>query len=111
MSFPKLGLDPLEVDVSATRAALDDPNVQIIDCREQDEWDAVHVPGTILMPLGMIGQRLGELDKGRPVIIVCRSGRRSLIAARQMAQIGFADVKSMQGGLIAWAEQGNPLVS
>jgi adenylyltransferase/sulfurtransferase len=42
--------------------------------------------------------------------VVCRSGNRSLKAARQLAEIGFTDVKSMQGGLIAWAEQGQPLI-
>ena len=64
-----------------------------------------------LMPLDTIAQRMGELDKERPVIVVCRSGRRSLIAAQQLAAAGFVDVKSMNGGLIAWAELGNPLVS
>lgn len=104
-------LHPLEIDVLATRAALEDRDVQIIDCREQQEWNAAHVPGTKLMPLDTIGERMGELDKNRPVIVVCRSGRRSLAAAKQLAAAGFSDVKSMNGGLIAWAEQGNDLVS
>lgn len=110
MSSGKNELHPLEVDVLTTVAALNDPNIQIVDCREQDEWDAAHVDGVILMPLDSIGQRLAELDQNRPLIIVCRSGRRSLIAARQLAAIGFVDVKSMNGGLLAWAEQGHPLV-
>ncbi len=110
MSFQKTDLHPLEVDVPSTVSALNDPDVQIIDCREQEEWDAAHVDGTTLMPLDSIGQRLGELDRNRPVIIVCRSGRRSLIAAQQLVAVGFSDVKSMNGGLIAWAQQGFPLV-
>ncbi len=110
MNAQKIGLDPLEVDVTTTVAAIDDPNVQVIDCREQEEWDAAHVDGTTLIPLGALGQRLGELDRNRPVIIVCRSGNRSLIAARQLTAIGFVDVKSMNGGLISWAQQGLPLV-
>lgn len=115
MSFPGMAfnaeLDPLEVDVQTTKAALADPTVQIIDCREQHEWDAAHVDGMTLIPLDTIGQRKGELDKRRPVIVVCRSGRRSLLAARQLAAAGFTDVKSMNGGLIAWAELGNDLIS
>ena len=110
MSSQKVQLHPLEVDVPTTVSALNDPTVQIVDCREQDEWDAAHVEGTWLIPLDAIGQRLDELDRDRPLIIVCRSGRRSLIAAQQLAAIGFVDVKSMNGGLIAWAEQGFPLV-
>ncbi len=104
-------LDPLEVDVATTVAALGDPNVQIVDCREQDEWDAVHAAGMTLIPLSVMGQRLNELDQQRPLIVVCRSGNRSLNAARQLSEIGFIDVKSMRGGLIAWAEQGQPLTS
>ncbi|TXG84035.1 MAG: rhodanese-like domain-containing protein [Thermomicrobiales bacterium] len=111
MSSPGSTLSPLEVDVATTVAALNDPNVQIIDCREQNEWDAAHAENMTLMPLDTIGQRLGELDPSRPLIIVCRSGRRSLLAAQQLAGAGFGDVKSMQGGLIAWAEQGHALVS
>ncbi len=104
-------LDPLEIDVSATVAAIGDPNIQIVDCREQEEWDTAHAEGMTLIPLSVMGQRLGALDRERPLIVVCRSGARSLRAAQQLADIGFTDVKSMHGGLIAWAEQGNPLVS
>jgi rhodanese-related sulfurtransferase len=104
-------LDPLEVDVAATVAALSDPNVQIVDCREQDEWDEAHVEGMTLIPLSVMGQRLEEMDRARPLIVVCRSGARSLRAAQQLSAIGFTDVKSMHGGLLAWAEQGNPVAS
>ena len=111
MTFQQTELDPLEIDIDATLAAMDDANVQIIDCREQDEWDTAHVAGMTLLPLSVMGERLNELDPNRPLIVVCRSGNRSLKAARQLAAIGFSDVKSMHGGLIAWAEQGKPLVS
>lgn len=110
MSSQSTQLHPLEVDVPATASSLSDPDVQIVDCREPEEWDAAHVEGTRLIPLDSIAQRLDELDRNRPVIIVCRSGRRSLIAAKQLAAIGFVNVKSMNGGLIAWAEKGLPLV-
>lgn len=111
MSVPGSMLGPLEVDVATTVAALDDPNVQIVDCREQNEWNAAHVEGMTLMPLDTIGRWVAELDRERPLIVVCRSGRRSLIAAQQLSAAGFADVKSMHGGLIAWAEQGYGLIS
>ncbi len=104
-------LDPLEVDVATTVAAMSDPNVQIVDCREQDEWDDAHVDGMTLIPLSVMGQRLAEIDRERPLIVVCRSGARSLRAAKQLSAIGFTEVKSMHGGLMAWVEQGNPVVS
>src|SRR4051794_4107572 len=90
-------LDPLEVDVHTTVAALGDPNVQTVDCREQDEWDEAHVEGMTLIPLSVMGQRLDEMDRKRPLIVVCRSGARSLRAAQQLSTIGFTDVKSMHG--------------
>lgn len=100
-----------EVDVATTVASLRDPAVQIVDCRMQREWDAGHIDGAVLMPLGSIGGRQGELDPARPVIVVCRSGHRSAVAARQLAGAGFDDVRSMKGGIAAWTRAGNRLVS
>lgn len=107
----KTGLDPLEVDVPTTVAALSDGVTQIIDCREPNEWSSGHIDGSVLVPLGSLGPRIGELDPSRPVIVVCRSGRRSLIAAKQLTASGFADAKSLNGGVVAWVQQGQTLVS
>jgi rhodanese-related sulfurtransferase len=82
---------------------------QVVDVREPDEWDEGHIPGSLLMPMGEVASRLGELDPRRPVITVCRSGRRSLYSAEELLAAGFSDVKSLAGGVIAWAEAGQPL--
>jgi rhodanese-related sulfurtransferase len=100
-------LDPLEVDVDHVKSILDDPNVQIVDCREQIEWNAGHLRNSVLLPLDTIDARKGEIDPTRSVVIVCRSGRRSLVAAEYLSQCGFTDVKSLAGGLIAWVKLGN----
>lgn len=100
-----------DVDIQATAAALDQSGIQVIDCRSEREWRSGHLKGSMLMPLDSIGSRMNELDKELPVIVVCRSGHRSSIAARQLAEAGFIDVKSMKGGLNAWSRSGNPLVS
>lgn len=100
-----------QIDIADTLAALDNPSVQIVDCRLPQEWTSGHVVGAILMPLGTIGKRLNELDPSRPVIVVCRSGHRSAIAARQLSAAGFGDVKSMRGGMNAWGRAGHPLIS
>ncbi len=63
------------------------------------------------MPLGSIRDRLNELDSEREVIVVCRSGHRSGVAARQLSGAGFTDVKSMKGGINAWNRMGQKLVS
>lgn len=82
---------------------------QVVDVREQDEWAEGRIPGSVFMPLGEVGARLGELDPRRPVVTVCRSGRRSLYAAAEMLAAGFRDVRSLAGGMIAWAEAGQPV--
>jgi len=103
-------LHPLEVDVTRLEAALADPDVQVIDCREQAEWDQAHLDGSTLMPLGSLAFRAGELDPAKPVIVVCRSGSRSLVAAEMLVNAGYMDARSLAGGLIEWAASGRPLV-
>lgn len=84
---------------------------QIVDVREPDEWFAGRMPGSLLIPLGDIGRRMTELDPCRPVVTVCRSGRRSLYAAAELLAAGFRDVQSLAGGMIAWSEAGQPVES
>ena len=82
---------------------------QIVDVRERDEWDAGRMPGSVLIPMGEVASRMGELDPRRPVVTVCRSGRRSLYSADELLGAGFRDVKSLAGGMIAWVEAGQPV--
>lgn len=100
-----------EIDVATTLASSRDSNVQIIDCRERYEWKSGHIAGSKLIPVGSIGKRMNELDKDRPVIVLCHSGHRSGRVARQLTNAGFADVKSMKGGISAWNRAGYDLVS
>ena len=83
--------------------------VQVVDVREQEEWAAGRMPGSVLMPMGEVAARMRELDPDAPVVTVCRSGRRSLYSAEQLIGAGFRDVKSLAGGLIAWVEAEQPL--
>lgn len=105
------GSSVAEVSVAETVAAQANGNVQIVDCRTDREWKSGHLKGSRLIPLGSIGSRTSELDMEQPVIVVCRSGHRSAIAARQLAVAGFTDVKSVKGGINAWTRSGNKLVS
>lgn len=84
-------------------------DVQIVDVREPEEWAAGRIPGSVLIPMGEVGGRLHELDRGRPVVTVCRSGRRSLYSADELLAAGFRDVQSLAGGMIAWVEAGQPV--
>jgi len=84
----------------------------IIDVREQDEWDAQHIEGAILVPLDQVESRLSEFAayKDKPIIMQCRSGRRSHIASTTLINAGFTKVYNLEGGILAWDEQGLPTV-
>ena len=75
----------------------------ILDAREQDEYDEGHIPGAILIPYGEIADRAEkELpDKAQLILVYCRSGRRSKIAAEELVKLGYTNVKEF-GGIIDW---------
>ncbi|MEJ7901864.1 MAG: rhodanese-like domain-containing protein [Thermomicrobiales bacterium] len=82
---------------------------QILDVREPEEWQEGHIPGAIHIPLGELPVRKGELDPAQPVVVVCRSGRRSLDGADTLITAGFTNVKSLAGGMVDWADAGHPV--
>ena len=75
----------------------------ILDVREQDEYDAGHIPGAILIPYTQIEDKAEEIltDKNAQILVYCRSGRRSKIAAASLAELGYTNVKEF-GGIIDW---------
>jgi sulfur dioxygenase len=77
--------------------------------RERDEWNEGHIPDAQFIPLGELPARVGELDAARPVITICRSGQRSLVAVEILQRAGFTDVASMAGGMLAWAQARQPI--
>ena len=100
-----------EVDIAEVARLRADTatGVQIVDVREPDEWAEGRIPGAVHIPMGELEARSGELDPARPVIAVCRSGRRSLWAAEALLARGFGDVASLAGGMIAWAGARQPV--
>lgn len=90
-----------EIDVGGAARARDG-GAQLVDVREPAEWDEGHVPGAVHLPLPALPSRTAELDRSRPVITLCQSGRRSRDAADLLLGAGFADVRSMAGGMVAW---------
>ena len=75
----------------------------ILDVREQDEYDAGHIPGAILIPYTQIEDKADEMlpDKDQQILVYCRSGRRSKIAAEALAELGYTNIKEF-GGIIDW---------
>lgn len=65
------------------------------------------IPGALHIPMGQLGSRLGDLDKDRPIIVVCRSGNRSAVVADALNQAGYT-ADTMAGGMTAWQRAGLP---
>lgn len=75
----------------------------LLDVREQDEFDNGHIPGAILIPYKQIPQKAPSMlpDKNKQILIYCRSGRRSKIAAESLSQFAYTNIKEF-GGIIDW---------
>lgn len=82
--------------------------IQLVDCREQYEWDAGRVEGAVHLPLNDIMAGAGSnLDPTKPVVVICRSGNRSELAAMMLQARGF-EAHNLEGGIEAWAREGLP---
>ncbi len=78
----------------------------VVDVREPWEYALGHVPGAVLIPLGELSARLGELDPNQPVAAICASGSRSQSAAALLGQKGFKKVYNVLGGTEEWQVSG-----
>ena len=101
----------MEIDVAGVKAKLDSgKDFLFLDCREQQEFDAVKIEGTTLIPMSELQERVGELEshKDREIIVHCHHGGRSLRVAMFLRQNGYATATSMAGGIDAWAVEIEP---
>lgn len=74
----------------------------LLDVRQPEEYEAGHIPGSILMPLGELEARQSELERSKRIITYCRSGRRSMAAAIALCGLGFKSVHHLDGGIRNW---------
>ncbi|HXQ49971.1 MAG TPA: MBL fold metallo-hydrolase [Stellaceae bacterium] len=86
-----------------------DGPLQILDVREKDEFAGPlgHIYGAILIPLGEVAARAGELSRDRPIVAVCRAGSRSAQAVNILKQAGFTDIANLAGGMLRWRAEGH----
>ena len=75
----------------------------ILDTREQYEFDEGHIPGAVLLPYDQVNEKAESMlpDKDQLILVYCRSGRRSKIAARALVELGYTNIKEF-GGIIDW---------
>ena len=79
-------------------------SLTLLDVREEWELGVASVPDVVHIPMGEVADRLGELDRNREVVVLCRSGRRSLQVANFLQQNGFQAV-NLAGGILAWSRE------
>ena len=96
------------------------PELILLDVREPHEYDTMHVEKSFSAPRGVLetcceydfDETIPELAAGRDkeILVICRSGNRSLLAARSMQEMGFKNVHSLKTGLRGWNESDLPLI-
>ena len=96
-----------QISQEEAREMMDTQNVIILDVREQSEFDAGHIPGAVLLPVGTItadtaAQMIPEKDS--VVLVYCRSGNRSKTASQTLAELGYTNVYEL-GGINTWPHE------
>ena len=95
-----------EVNVTTAKQLLAEGNIVVVDTREESEYAAGHIDNALLLPRGVLEFKIGNspelADKSKAVLIYCRTGGRSALAAQTMQQLGYKNVLSMAGGFEAW---------
>ena len=82
--------------------------LQLIDVREQFEWDIARIPGARLVPLATLPDVVETLDRGRETVVYCKGGSRSRAAASHLVDAGFAHVANLSGGILRWQAEVDP---
>lgn len=94
----------LNITAEEAKALMDTQQGYIIlDVREQDEYDAGHIPGAVLLPYTQVEAKASQIlpDKDQLILVYCRSGRRSKIAAEALVALGYTNIREF-GGIIDW---------
>lgn len=95
-----------EINVEKAKHLIADGNLTIVDTREESEYTVGHLDQSVLLPRGILEFKIGTIpelaDKSRTVLIYCRTGGRSALAAQSMKTMGYTNVLSIAGGYEAW---------
>jgi rhodanese-related sulfurtransferase len=95
------GTERITASAAAEEIASPSPPL-ILDVRAPREWQSKHIPGSLNIPLNHLRERVGELPRGRRILVHCAGGYRSSIAASILQQFGFEDLSELSGGIAAW---------
>ena len=100
-----------EITVQELKEKIDKgEDFQLIDVREDFEYETSNLGGQ-LIPLGGILIEVEKIHKDKPVVVMCRSGKRSAAAIMQLEQRGFTNLSNLSGGILAWAAEIDPTLT
>jgi rhodanese-related sulfurtransferase len=99
-------LRPIELKAKLNDSATAKP--LLLDVREPWEYGICHIEGALSMPMQSVPARLGELDPGQEVVVICHHGVRSHHVARFLEHNGFTQVINLSGGVDGWAKEADP---
>ncbi|MGH2988564.1 MAG: molybdopterin-synthase adenylyltransferase MoeB [Solirubrobacterales bacterium] len=102
-----------EIDPADAREEISRGGVVLVDTREQHEWDEAHLDGATLVPPASVVQRIQDVvpDRSQRALLYCATGNRSARAADLLeTELGYEDVASIDGGIVAWQQAGLPVV-
>lgn len=98
-----------EIGVDELKRSIDrSDDIFLLDVREPHEAEICQLDGSTLIPLGQLQARVGELDRDRDIVAYCRSGARSGKAVKFLGEAGFARVRNLVGGILAWSDHIDP---
>ena len=105
--------EPVNVTAEAAAGWLaKTPAAQVLDVRTKEEFATGHLAKAVLIPWtdqDFTARAAKELDPKKPVLVYCRSGRRSAEAAPALAKLGFTEIRHLDGGILAWQTAGKPI--
>jgi adenylyltransferase/sulfurtransferase len=100
-----------ETDVNELKRKIDaKEDFFLLDVREPNEYQIGKIPGSTLIPLGEVPQRVDEIPRDKEIIVHCKMGGRSAKAAAFLRQQGYTNVKNLKGGITDWSEKIDPKV-
>ncbi len=108
LAWPALNRGKGNLSTLQATQLMNQGKVQVLDVRGHDEYAAGHLRQAKHIPVDQIEARAGELDKSRPVLVVCQTGMRARRGASQLRRAGFAEVFILDGGYAEWQSQGLP---
>lgn len=102
----------MDITVEQLKARLDaGEDVFLLDVREPHETFICNLPNSTLIPMGELPHRLDELDRGRDVVVYCRSGVRSRQVVGYLHRLGYLRALNLRGGMLEWIDRVDPTQS